>query len=127
MNKLASLLDKARTIGIPGYSDKYDIDENGIVYNKLRNVQVAVDSSNVHGYHRVNLFGDDGRKRMFVHRLVHQAFSGEQWEPGKVVDHIDGNKQNNNMNNLRGITQSENTLAAIALGLRVYNRKEGTS
>lgn len=117
MNKLA---EKALRMRLPGYEDKYEIDEHGNVHNILKDVKVSVDTSNPHGYHRVNLFGLEGRKRVFVHRIVNQAFSGDQWDPSKVVDHIDGNKVNNHHLNLRGISQSENTLAAIALGLRVY-------
>ena len=121
---MSELADLARRIAVPGYESKYVVDGSGNVFNVLKDKQVAVDTSNIHGYHRVNLFGDDGRKRMFVHRLVHQAFSGEQWEPGKVVDHIDGNKVNNEYRSLRGIRQSENTLAAIALGLRTYGNNK---
>ncbi|CAL9957261.1 HNH endonuclease [Vibrio phage D148] len=123
MNKLAELLDAARRIGIPGYEDKYDVDETGVVYNKLRDRTVAVDTSNPHGYHRVNLFGPEGRKRMFVHRVVAQAFSGPQWDAQHVVDHINGDKTDNRWDNLEPITQSENTLRAIALGLRTYDKK----
>ena len=124
MNKLAELLEKARRIGVVGYEDKYDVDEHGVVYNRLKDRIVAVDTTNPHGYHRVNLFGPEGRKRMFVHRVVAEAFHGEQWEPGKVVDHIDGNKLNNYYKNLEPISQSDNTLRAIALGLRTYNKRE---
>lgn len=119
-----TLADKARRIKLPGYEDIYEIDEHGAVYNVAKQRAIAVDTSNRHGYHRVNLFGPEGRKRQFVHRLVNQAFNGEQWDPSKVVDHIDGVKTNNHYGNLRNITQSENTLAAIALGLREYKKKE---
>ena len=120
---METLTEKARRIILPGYDNKYELDEHGSVFDVNRNRQVAVDTSNPHGYHRVNLFGPEGRKRIFVHRLVNKAFSGEQWDPTNVVDHIDGNKTNNHHTNLRNITQSENTLAAIALGLRVYNKE----
>ena len=119
-----TLAERARKLSVPGYHGIYEISEHGIVHNLKRDVTVAVDTSNRHGYHRVNLFGPEGRKRMFVHRLVNHAFSGEQWDPTKVVDHIDGDKTNNHFENLRNISQSENTLAAIALGLREYNKKE---
>lgn len=114
------LAEVARRIKSPIYGDKYEVDEYGVVYNTDKDREVAVDTSNQHGYHRVNLFGPEGRRRVFVHRLVNQAFSGEQWDPDKVVDHIDGDKTKNWETNLRNISQSENTLAAIALGLRKY-------
>lgn len=115
-----TLVEKARRIGVPGYGDLYDIDEHGIVYNKAKDRPIYVDTSNKHGYHRVNLFGPEGRKRKFVHRLVNEAFHPEEWDPDKVVDHIDGDKTHNHYTNTRNITQSANTLAAIALGLRTY-------
>lgn len=98
MNKLAELLDKARRIGIPGYEGVYEVDDQGTVYNLKRDRTVAVDTTNPHGYHRVNLFGPDGRKRMFVHRIVAQAFSGPQWDASHVVDHINGVKTDNRWN-----------------------------
>lgn len=114
------LAEKARRLGIPGYEGKYEITEHGEVYNILKKRPIYVDATNKHGYHRVNLFGENGRKRMFVHRLVNQTFHPDDWDEGKVVDHIDGNKQNNHYLNTRNVSQSDNTLAAIALGLRVY-------
>ena len=119
-----TLVDKARRIAIPGYEDLYEIDEGGVVYNLAKDRPIYVDTSNKHGYHRVNLFGPEGRKRMFVHRLVNQSFKPEEWDPAKVVDHISGDKTNNHYLNTRNVSQSENTLAAIALGLRIYKRKE---
>lgn len=117
-----TLADKARRIGIPGYEELYEIDEGGTVYNLAKERAVAVDTSNKHGYHRVNLFGPEGRKRMFVHRLVNEAFHPKDWDATQVVDHIDGIKTNNHYTNTRNISQSENTLAAIALGLREYKK-----
>lgn len=59
----------------------------------------------------------DGKTRTFqVHRLVATAFCDN---PNKyeIVDHIDGNKLNNNALNLRWCTRSQNTVYAIELGL----------
>ena len=119
-----TLVDKARRLAVPGYEGIYDIDETGVVYNLNKDRTVAVDRSNRHGYHRVNLFGDEGRRRVFVHRLVNQTFHGDDWDPDNVVDHIDGDKTNNHYLNTRNVTQSANTLYANALGLRTYKRKE---
>ena len=60
------------------------------------------------GYLRVNLSKDKTVKRVSVHRLVAEAFIPN---PGNLpaVDHIDGDKLNNRVENLQWITQSDNT------------------
>lgn len=47
-------------------------------------------------------------------------------ESNLQVDHIDGNKQNNNLNNLEYVTPKENTIRAWNKGLAKYTdeRKE---
>lgn len=119
------LSEKARRLLIPEYGEKYEIDEHGNVFNAGR--QIFVDKSNKHGYHRVNLFGPRGRERKFVHRLVNQTFHPDEWDPDNVVDHIDGDKTNNYYKNTRNISQSANTLAAIALGLRTYGTEAASA
>lgn len=69
-------------------------------------------SLNSNGYLTVNI----GRKRCTVHRLVALAFIPNP-NNYPVVDHIDGNKKNNNSLNLRWTTISENTKAAYRLKL----------
>lgn len=54
--------------------------------------------------------------RRFVHRLVANAFVPNPHNLD-VVDHIDGQKLNNNSTNLRWVTVQENTQAAYDLGL----------
>lgn len=46
---------------------------------------------------------------MLLHRLVYEAYKGEIPE-GMEIDHIDRNKRNNNPDNLRVVTRSENLL-----------------
>lgn len=60
------------------------------------------------GYINVYLYGLDGKKRtVLLHRLVANMFLKN--EKGlNEVDHIDGNKENNKVDNLRFVTRKEN-------------------
>lgn len=57
-----------------------------------------------------------------VHRLVAKYFIPNPHNK-KVVNHIDGNKQNNNMNNLEWVTHKENTQHAMQNGLIKLSKK----
>lgn len=64
------------------------------------------------GYARCNL----GKNKKRVHRLVAMAFIPNP-DNLPVVDHIDGDKLNNNVENLRWVTQQENIQSAYDNGL----------
>ena len=66
------------------------------------------------GYPSVSLFGNKIYK---VHTLVVSVFIGNI-PKGKCVNHIDGNKRNNNVSNLEIVTYSENSKHAHATGLQ---------
>lgn len=68
------------------------------------------------GYLHVNLPKNGRYKRFRVHRLVAAAFLPNTYNK-PAVNHIDGNKQNNDVNNLEWCTLSENTRHAFAHGL----------
>lgn len=58
----------------------------------------------------------DGKKH-FVHKLVMAAFVGEP-KAGQDVNHIDGDKQNNQIKNLEYCDRLHNVRHAIATGLQ---------
>jgi hypothetical protein len=58
------------------------------------------------------------RKQLRVHRFVMECYLGREIKKNMVINHIDGNKYNNSINNLEEITYSENTRHAIKLGLK---------
>lgn len=62
------------------------------------------------GYRRVCLSLGDRQTLKFVHVLVAEAFLGSRPTPIHQVNHIDGNRQNNAVENLQWATPGENTL-----------------
>lgn len=60
------------------------------------------------GYRTVRLFNKDGvMKQFYLHRLIWEAFNGEIPE-GYEIDHIDGDRQNCALSNLRAVTHKVN-------------------
>ena len=80
----------------------YEASGDGVVRN--RNLMKPVGYVTNMGYLRVGI----GKKKYLNHRLVYECFNG-LIEDGLVIDHIDGCPQNNSLNNLRAVTQSQNT------------------
>lgn len=67
-------------------------------------------------YYRVQLSSHNVRKLFLVHRLVAQAFIGDCPEE-EEVNHKNGVKTDNRIENLEYVTKSENSKHAVALGL----------
>ncbi len=85
----------------------YEIYEDGTVIGARGGV--LKQDPNSTGYLRVSLCRNGVVKRVFVHRLVAQHFV-EGYEEGRVVNHIDGDNQNNWAYNLEWVTPSENVI-----------------
>lgn len=66
------------------------------------------------GYYKVRLSNNGLVEDCMLHHLVWKLFSNEpEYSDNMVIDHIDGNKLNNSIYNLRLITKSENIFAAL--------------
>ena len=59
------------------------------------------------GYYQTALFKDFKKTNFYVHRLVAQQFINNV-EEKQFVDHINHNKRDNNVSNLRWVNKSEN-------------------
>jgi hypothetical protein len=69
--------------------------------------RILIPLNNGNDYMNVGLSKDGIKKREYVHRLVAEAFLGTP-KIKLEVNHIDGNKLNNQLSNLEWVTRSEN-------------------
>lgn len=99
---------------IEGYEGLYEISNMGNVKSlpKCRGryeggEKILKQHRSEQGYMKVTLCKDSKVKSFRVHRLVAEAFIPNQ-ENKVQINHIDGNKCNNNINNLEWNTGSEN-------------------
>jgi len=86
--------------------DNYEVSSFGMVRNK-KTQKLLSPGKNSRGYMYVNLY-NKGRKNITVHNLVANTFLNKS--NFNEIDHIDNNKQNNNVSNLRWCTRSDNCL-----------------
>ena len=87
--------------------DNYLVSNFGNVKNSKTN-RILKLQNHRQGYKEIRLY-KNGKFKMFkVHRLVGKAFL-ENPDSKKVIDHIDENKANNNVRNLRWCSQKDNS------------------
>lgn len=109
---------------IEGYEGIYQISNLGNVkslkYHKEKRIK---SNKNRNGYLKIGLILNGKRKHISIHRLVAKAFIPN---PNSLpeVNHIDGNKENNKVENLEWNNRKQNSLHAYKTGLRQVTEKQ---
>lgn len=109
---------------VKGYEDLFKVSKDGEVLSKRTNriLKLQISPS---GYlvFSTKIGGRQGITKLFrVHRVVADTFIDNP-ENKPFVNHIDGNKLNNNVTNLEWVTAKENTRHAVEIGL-INNQKQ---
>lgn len=98
---------------IEGYENLYQISNKGNVKNIRTGKLLSAEKSN---YLSVYLYKNGYKHFYKIHRLLAKAFIPNP-ENKPYINHIDGNKFNNNIENLEWCTAKENALHAVKTGL----------
>lgn len=112
---------------VVGFESLFLVSNFGEVYSK-RSSKILKQNLHSNGYFTIatKIGGRKGKSICFkVHRLVAEAFL-LNIENKPFVNHIDGVKTNNNLNNLEWCTAKENTKHAILTGLIDYSKRNVT-
>lgn len=95
----------------------YYVTSNGNVYSAFKGTTQIIDLNNIHpiskyktkkGYEIVKLCSKSKQQNIKVHRLIWMSFNKKEIPKKKEIDHIDGNRANNNIENLRLVSHLEN-------------------
>ena len=108
---------------IKGYEGLYECSNLGHIKNIQRNRLLSLPVKRK--YKQCTLSKNDVKSYYFVHRIVAELFIENKYNK-EQVNHIDGDKLNNNVLNLEWCTRSENQLHAFKTGLQKSKRGEAT-
>lgn len=121
---------------IPGFENRYQVSTYGRVRSVPRYVsnhtgellvkgKVLSQRTNKKGYMCIDIVRNDGKRCYYgVHRLVALTFLQNPLNKPQV-NHIDGNKVNNHIDNLEWCTNSENEKHAFRMGLNKVSGRAG--
>lgn len=118
---------------VVGYENLYEVSNHGGIRSKTRIITDRrgvkrkrpgrpLRNRSVNKYYTVMLYKDGKRSGVYVHRLIALAFI--PLEIGKnYINHLDGDKLNNHIDNLQWCTIEENNAHAIETGLNDKRHK----
>lgn len=95
----------------------YVILDDGSILNKDGSIKSL--KINRKGYLFTNFYYNNKLRCHVVHRVIWKAFNGEIPE-GYEIDHIDNNRQNNQLSNLQLLTKSQNNQKSYDSGNRQF-------
>lgn len=107
---------------IPNYEGLYQASPSGNIKSLYRNKILKYEISK-NGYCQVMLCKNKKQKLLYVHRLVAMTYLNN-FNEKLQVNHKDGNKQNNNINNLEMVTCKENIQHSFKNKLQVIKSGE---
>lgn len=100
---------------------------NGYCFCDMLYKEIILKPKYIRGYENVSIIYDNGeRKTKQVHRLILETFNPIENMENLTVNHKDGVKNNNKLNNLEWMTTQENTKHAIEFGLRKPKDQNGS-
>lgn len=120
---------------VKGYEGIYEVSNTGLVKSlsrprycgragykpRITKEQLKVANIDRLGYPRISLSKDGKTKKGYLHRLVAEAFLKPTDEKNEV-NHKDGNKANNNVDNLEWCSRRENMLHSFRTGLKTAKK-----
>jgi len=131
------IIDDIEYYQIPKLNNIYHISKSGSVFVKERTItkkcgikmrmksSIKVPFISNTGYYAIGICGNGKTVQTNIHSLLATTFIDENYLDKKlVVNHIDGNKLNNDLGNIEVISKAKNNAHAVAIGL---NPKKGES
>lgn len=107
---------------IINFSD-YLIYKNGKVFSTKQNKFLKPYITRA-GYEIVTLMNKGKKRKGSIHRLVAETFLKKSHSEQNIVNHLDSNRRNNDVSNLKWVTSSENNLHSYRMGKNIPQRGE---
>lgn len=107
---------------VRGYEGLYEVSNYGKVRSIMKNGLMLSQARNERGYLKVFLCSGGKGENKKVHRLVAEAFLPNEKNLPEV-NHINGVKSDNRVENLEWVSTRENIVHAYKTGLKVQTRK----
>lgn len=122
-----------RWLPVVGYEGRYEVSDVGRVRSVTRVLRnghrwagrVLRIHKNPYGYPSIGLMMDGRQKTKNIHRMVLDAFVGPN--PDMYCRHLDGNPENNKLENLKWGTQSQNSMDRVRHGTSNRGVNHGNS